>query len=130
MEEQIESKIDNNIIPHRYSVPDVIAEIMSKVWCYDISFIHDLNGNCLPAKDKAYIKKSVETGTAMRVMTHPELREYKDSDICVKEYFIAVTIPGISYEFYILNCKSCLHKTYNDLKDWLIAQELSDLCDS
>jgi hypothetical protein len=107
--------------PPHFSVPDVIKEIGEQVWSYDTSFAHDLNGNPLPPLDEAYVKKTLKRGFPMTVHTHPVLREFKIEFIeeTDSEYFIAVTIPGLTYQFYVLNCKSSLLGSYGEMIEWL-----------
>lgn len=116
-----ESKNDKNIRPPHFSVPETIIEIGKDVWSYDTSFAHDLNGNPLPPSDEAKIKKSLVEHSPMTVCTYPVLREFKDpfSGDIDSEYFIAVIMHGIPYQFYILNCKSGLLTSYKDMIEWL-----------
>lgn len=111
--------------PH-FSVPETIKEIGDTVWCYDTSFAHDLNGNELPPLDEAYVKETLKQGFPMTVHTYPVLREFKDpfSDDTMTEYFIAVTIPGLTYQFYVINCKSGLLNSYAEMIEWLGPDEL------
>ena len=112
---------DNQTRPPHFSVPETIIEIGKEVWSYDTSFAHDLNGNPLPPSDEAKIKKSLVEHSHMTVCTYPVLREFKDpfSGDIDSEYFIAVIMHGIPYQFYILNCKSGLLTSYKDMIEWL-----------